>query len=119
MGDSHADVAYDVDLQIKPGINKQTAAYNAQQEGFAHCMLVDASIRSRPAGSQIKLSRRTQMITKKIVKKIEQTMAARASTDGAGLSILHNKDGDESNPRPLLKAPVLSQRKDKKAAKRP
>ena len=73
------------DLAIKPNINKQTATYVAQQA-----------------------------ISKKIVKRIEQTMAARAGTDGAGLSIVKQDDTDGA-PRPLLKAPVLSQGKQKKA----
>ncbi|KAL1520737.1 hypothetical protein AB1Y20_022305 [Prymnesium parvum] len=72
-------------LQIKPSINKQTTAYAAQQA-----------------------------ITKKIVKKIEQTMAARASTDGAGLSVVKADGGEEGKQRPLLKAPVLSQGKKKR-----
>jgi len=53
--------------------------------------------------------RASNELTKKIVGRIEATMAARASTDGAGLSMLKP---DESSGAKLstLRAPVLSKK---------
>mmetsp|Transcript_74452 Transcript_74452/g.223816 ORF Transcript_74452/g.223816 Transcript_74452/m.223816 type:complete len:107 (-) Transcript_74452:239-559(-) len=75
-------------LKLKPGINKKTAADDAQR-----------------------------MITKKIVQRIESTMASRAATDGAGLSVVKSDDAGAGKARPLLKAPVLSQGKQQKKKK--
>ena len=97
------------DLQIKPNISKQTPTYLAQQVPRPPCMQCITRQWLTHATSCL------QAITTKIVKRIEQTMAARAATDGAGLAVVKNDGGEDG--RPLLKAPVLSQGK-KKSAKR-
>eukprot|EP00326_Haptolina_ericina_P000003 CAMPEP_0181214906 /NCGR_PEP_ID=MMETSP1096-20121128/25720_1 /TAXON_ID=156174 ORGANISM="Chrysochromulina ericina, Strain CCMP281" /NCGR_SAMPLE_ID=MMETSP1096 /ASSEMBLY_ACC=CAM_ASM_000453 /LENGTH=102 /DNA_ID=CAMNT_0023306707 /DNA_START=18 /DNA_END=326 /DNA_ORIENTATION=+ len=67
-------------MVIKPGIAKRTSQFSAQQD-----------------------------ITKQIVNRIEKTMASRAATDGAGLSMVKD-DGEEGGRKTLLKAPILGKK---------